>query len=223
MRRPLRASSAVSSGSRMNRRGGETLELAADRFMRSMLAPRAAAFHWPEVQNVDRGRVCSGDRRAAPRRVTQTPSCSWISRATSRAVGAALGLAHHVPHDRADRLGVAVAHALGRVRVGRERGRHDTRELAPRRRSRPGPRRSTIARGLSPLGHEPVEHLARGAHAHLLGGHEPDELRERRGRDPRAGRVRAVVEARHELAGDPVGEQLRGRRRIGAAASAASK
>ena len=56
------------------------------------------------------------------------------------AVGAALGLAHHVADDRADRLGVAVAHALGGVRVGGERRRDDARRAPRRRRSPRGPR-----------------------------------------------------------------------------------
>ena len=45
-------------------------------------------------------------------------------------VGAALGLAHHVTHDRADRLGVAFPHALGGVGVGRHGRRDDLGELA---------------------------------------------------------------------------------------------
>jgi hypothetical protein len=41
------------------------------------------------------------------------------------AVGAAFGLAHDVADDRTDRLGVAPAHALGRIPVGRECRRND--------------------------------------------------------------------------------------------------
>ena len=44
-------------------------------------------------------------------------------------VGAALGLAHHVPHDRADRLRIARPHALRGVGVGLKRGRNHRGQL----------------------------------------------------------------------------------------------
>src|SRR5271170_3470220 len=44
-------------------------------------------------------------------------------------VGAAPGLAHDVPDDRSDGLGVAFAHALGGVLVGGKRGGDDAGEL----------------------------------------------------------------------------------------------
>src|ERR1700722_1563653 len=47
------------------------------------------------------------------------------------AVGAALGLAHDVADDRADGLGVAVAHALGGVGVDLQGRSHDARQPIP--------------------------------------------------------------------------------------------
>src|ERR1035441_4157215 len=44
-------------------------------------------------------------------------------------VGTTLGLAHHIADDRPDRLGVSLPNAGGRIGVGLERRRHDSRQL----------------------------------------------------------------------------------------------
>ena len=77
------------------------------------------------------------------------------------------------------------------------------------------PSASTIAAALAALGDEPVEHLARRADADRA-WRRPAR---RAPRAPAAGTTRvardpAVVEPRHQLAGDPVGERLRRRRRL---------
>src|SRR5258708_10983548 len=74
------------------------------------------------------------------------------------AVGPALGLAHHVPHDRTDRLGVALADTLRRVGVGGQRRGHDLAQLVSL-----ADRLQALSphdlRRVATLGHEPIEHL----------------------------------------------------------------
>ena len=118
------------------------------------------------------------------------------------------------PDDRADRLRVAAAHALGDVRVGGDRGDHPGQLVAVAHRA------EALAlddRGrLAALGDQAVEHLARGPGVDRAGLHEADERRDAAGRDARAVGVGAAAQV-----GDPVGD----RARLGAASppAAASK
>ena len=164
----------------------ETLELAADRFMAAYCAPAGAA-------SLAGSPKCRG-RAAGAARASDAELLVDQARDLG-AVGAAFRLAHHLPDDRADRLGVAVAHALRRVGVGRQRRRDDRRQLilaadrarAPRpRRSPPGSPPSATSRSSTWRAAPTLTRLA---------ADEADERRERRRRDLRVGRVLAVARA----------------------------
>src|SRR3954452_16258205 len=88
------------------------------------------------------------------------------------AVGAALGLAHDRADERADRLRVAAAHALGDVGVRLDHARDDGGELvavAHRAEALALDDLLGVAAGLD----EAVEHLASGPAGHRARLHEP--------------------------------------------------
>src|SRR5690349_19171975 len=90
------------------------------------------------------------------------------------AVGAALGLAHDRPHQRADRLLVARPDLLDGVRVGLDGARDDRLELVIA-----GHRHAAVVhdlRGVAPLLHEHAEHFLGVRLRHALGLDHANEL-----------------------------------------------
>ena len=132
------------------------------------------------------------------------------------AVGAALGLAHHV----ARRSGRSPWRCPGARARRRRRWRRARRRRSPASSSPPSiaarPSASTIAAGSPPSATSRSSTWRPAPDADPLGRDQPDERRERRGRDARVGRVLASSQAREQLAGDPVGERLRRAARLGA-------
>ena len=124
--------------------GMQHLKLESDWSCQHIGAP-ASQLVWPLVQNVCAPCVRSARKPATGGaiRLVQTPNCNTRNRrGDSRssdsellvhkardvvAVGAALGLAHDVADDRADRLGVAPLDALGSVGVGGQGSGDDRR------------------------------------------------------------------------------------------------
>src|SRR4051794_26449024 len=94
------------------------------------------------------------------------------------AVGATLRLPHHRPDERADRLRVAAAHAVGDVRVLLDHARDDRGELVA---IAHGAQALALydVRGIAAGGDEVVEHLAPRAAGHAARVHEPRELGQR--------------------------------------------
>src|SRR5438132_891554 len=113
--------------------------------------------HWPAVQN-------SGARAVHP----SDAQLLAHQAAHLAAIGAALGLAHDRADDRPDRLLVASSHALGRIGVGLQRRRDNRGELLIAVQCREPLSLDDRGRIVAALGHELVEHLPGGAHAHAL-------------------------------------------------------
>src|SRR6266511_2613246 len=125
-------------------------------------------------------------------------------------IRAALGLAHHGPHNRADRLRVAAPDLLGRAGLGLDRALDDGLQLARVRHLPEALALDDLGR-VAALRHQRRQHLAGRPRGHLLGLHHPGEHRERPWRDLRARRVRLAIAGLtppgNELAGDPVGDR----------------
>src|SRR3979411_1828409 len=119
MRGRLAPPSVVSSGNRMNRRGGVSLDLAAERFMAGILASHAPSAFGRRSQMCTRSVSEVGAHGAgADGRGPWSDAELLVDQPRDLgAVGPALGLAHHIPDDRTDRLGVPFADALGRVGI----------------------------------------------------------------------------------------------------------
>src|SRR6185437_13609604 len=180
-------------------------------------APRAACV-WPLVQNV--GAACALSAEIGDGRDDSPDSDVQLLVNEARdlaAVGTALGLAHDVAHDRADRLGVAALHTLGGVRVGGESGGYDGGEVIPAV-ERGESFGLDDGKGVPPLRHQAIEYLSRRADADPLGGDQPAQGRESNGGDTRKTGIPtpplAVPQARGQVAGDPVRKRLGLRRGI---------
>src|SRR5215831_16221529 len=138
MRVPWPVMSASCSGSRRNRRGG-VVEVGIGLFMMGILLRHGVLAFGPESKMSRRGltQMPSPPSGSPAADLGRRPTHGGGGAVTARwrpgrpsdaellvheprhlaAVGAALGLAHHVADDRPDRLGVAGANLLGGVRV----------------------------------------------------------------------------------------------------------
>ena len=190
---PGRTSSA-GSGNNMNLLEDREIELAGGGFMASMLAhrPRAPLACRPK---------CGTASDSDPELLVHQPG-------DLATIGAALGLAHHVAHDRADRLGVpsrtrSAASALAASAAATIAASSSPPPLprGPRpRRSRPGSPPSATSRSST---WRPAPTLIRFA------DDQADERGERRGRHARVGRILPLLRAApSQIAGEPVGERL---------------
>src|SRR6202034_231285 len=126
--------------SRRNRRGGVAIEFEIGLFMGHILTAngptafglsskmsRRRVFGVPKSRSWRHNSRCW--IRGAVRAIASDTELLADQSRDLAAVGTTLGFAHHVAHDRPDRLGVAGLHALDRVGIGCQRGGHDGREI----------------------------------------------------------------------------------------------
>ena len=179
----------------MPRSGSCLTRIAAAECWRVRPRPPLAA-----VQNQPRDASCC-------ERPPQTPSWAWISRETSAPSARPLVSRMTWPTIGPIALALPARTRSAASSLAASGVRHDPGQLALVL-----DRREPLALDdrlrVSALGHQPVEHLAADADAHLLGRHERHQRGERRGRDARVGGILDLAQAREQLDREPVGERL---------------